>query len=128
MKYFSGILLASLIAVGTVSAATLTESLTTLQVYVAQRGAISWDIYEGVVLGLQQNSDNTGHQCYVSFETIKGDIQKMPDYITAIGQPADSDNSIVSAITNSPWYQPNTYFKLFKRGQEMSALFFDVYE
>jgi hypothetical protein len=29
---------------------------------------------------------------------------------------------------DSPWYQPATYFKMFKRVQELTALFFDLYE
>jgi hypothetical protein len=81
MKYFSGILLASLIAVGTVAARELATGLIQLQGYVMLKGAQSWDIYEGMVLGLQQNPDNVQHQCFVSFETLKGDVQKMPDYI-----------------------------------------------
>ena len=126
MKFLTGIL----IAVGTVSAANyeLMPSLTTLANYAVQTGKTQWDIYEGGVLGLQQNPDNEQHQCYLSFQSLKGDIQKMPDYIQAISQPSDSDNSIISSFVNNPWYQPGTYFKLVKRGQEMGALFFDLYE
>ena len=128
MKYFSGILLASIIAVGTVASRELVSSLTQLEAYAVAQGQNGWDIYEGIVLGLQQNPDNTQHQCYVSFETLKGDIQKMPAYIDAISNTANSDNSVVSAITNNAWFQPGTYFKLTKRGQELGALFFDLYE
>ncbi len=127
MKYLSGILMA-LAAVGTVASRELIPSLIQLQAYTVQQGSIGWDLYEGLVLGLQQNSDNKDHQCYVSFQTIKGDIQKMPDYLEAISSPNNSDNSIVSALTNYVWFQPATYFKLAKKGQEMGALFFDVYE
>jgi hypothetical protein len=81
-----------------------------------------------MVLGLQQNSDNADHQCYVSFETLKGDIQKMPEYIYAISDTSNTENSIVSTLTNNPWIQPNTYFKLLKRGQELSTLFFTFYD
>jgi hypothetical protein len=45
MKYFSGILLASMIAVGTVAARELVTSLAQLQGYVITKGAQSWDIY-----------------------------------------------------------------------------------
>jgi hypothetical protein len=128
MKYFSGILLASMIAVGTVAARELVSGLAQLQVYVMLKGAESWDIYEGMVLGLQQNPENVQHQCYASFETLKGDIQKMPDYINAISDNSNAENSIVSTLTNNPWIQPNTYFKLLKRGQELSTLFFTFYD
>jgi hypothetical protein len=53
MKYFSGILLASIIAVGTVAGRDLVTSLTQLQKYVMEKGSDSWDIYQGMVLGLQ---------------------------------------------------------------------------
>jgi hypothetical protein len=67
MKYFSGILLASMITVGTVAARELVPALMQLQGYVVERGALSWDIYEGMILGLQQNPENVQHQCYGSF-------------------------------------------------------------
>lgn len=127
MKYISGILMA-IVAVGTVATRELVSSLYQLEAYAVAQGVTSWDIYEGGVLGLQQNPDNVQHQCYVSFQTLKGDIQKMPDYINAISSSSDSDNSVVSAITNYAWFQPGTYFKLAKKGQELGALYFDVYE
>ncbi len=128
MKYFSGILLASMIAVGTVAGRELGSSLAQLQAYVMEKGSDSWDIYQGMVLGLQQDDTNVRHQCYVSFDTFKGDVQKMPEYINAISDSSNAENSIVSTLTNNPWIQPNTYFKLFKRGQELSTLFFTVYD
>lgn len=67
MKYFSGILLASMITVGTVAARELVPALLQLQGYAVERGALSWDIYEGMILGLQQNPENVQHQCYGSF-------------------------------------------------------------
>ena len=127
MKYFSGILLASIMAIGTVSA-DLASSLFDLEAYVLVRGAKSWDIYEGLVLGLQQNPNNTAHQCFQSFELLKDNIQKMPDYLTAISNTSSAENSIVTTLTNNPWYQPNTYFKLLKRGQEIGTLFFTLYD
>ena len=51
----------------------------------------------------------------------------MPDYINAISDNSNAENSIVSTLTNNPWIQPNTYFKLLKRGQELSTLFFTFY-
>ncbi len=128
MKYFSGILFASMIAVGTAVDRTLDKGLEQLGNYVMLKGRVSWDIYEGMVLGLQQNENNVQHQCYVSFETLKGDVQKMPDYINAISDTSNAENSIVSTLTNNPWIQPNTYFKLLKRGQELSTLFFTLYD
>ena len=61
MKYFSGILLASMITVGTVAARELVPALLQLQGYIVERGALSWDIYEGMILGLQQNPENVQH-------------------------------------------------------------------
>lgn len=52
----------------------------------------------------------------------------MPNYLAAISSANNSDNSIASALTNVVWFQPATYFKLAKKGQELGALFFDVYE
>ena len=52
----------------------------------------------------------------------------MPDYIDAISNTKNNENSIVSVITDFAWFQPNTYFKLLKRGQELSTLFFDTYD
>jgi hypothetical protein len=55
MKYFSGILLASLIAVGNAQSATTRElipSLLKLQGYVVTQAPIGWDLHEGLVLGL----------------------------------------------------------------------------
>jgi hypothetical protein len=52
----------------------------------------------------------------------------MPDYINAISDTSNAENSIVSTLTNNPWIQPNTYFKLLKRGQELSTLFFTLYD
>jgi len=45
MKYFSGILLATIIAVGTVAGRDLVPSLTSLGSYVRTKGSDSWDIY-----------------------------------------------------------------------------------
>jgi hypothetical protein len=52
----------------------------------------------------------------------------MPDYIDAISDTSNAENSIVSTLTTYPWFQPNTYFKLLKRGQELSTLFFTFYD
>jgi hypothetical protein len=119
-----------LLAVGSVSAATydFMDTLQKIANFYVSESSRSWTLYEGTVLGLQQNPENEKHQCYVSFGSLKSDIQKMPDYVAAISAGSDSDNSAISAITSNPWYQPGTYFKLIKRGQELGALFFDLYE
>jgi hypothetical protein len=63
---------------------------------------------------------------------MKGDVHKLPEYLRAVtGQTAvsSSGNTIIDALPiKSPWYQPATYFKMIKRGQELAALFFDIYE
>ena len=128
MKYLSGILLASMIAIGSAADLELFPSLDKVRNYIIDEGKKNWTIYEGMVLGLQQNQDNVQHQCYVSFETLKGDVQKMPEYINAISNTSNAENSIVSTLTSNPWFQPNTYFKLLKRGQELSTLFFTMYD
>ncbi len=127
MRIISSLLL---LAAGSVSATTYDFMATLQQIgsFYVSEATRSWTLYEGTVLGIQQNPSNEKHQCYVSFGSLKGDIQKMPDYINAISSGSNSDNSAISAITNNPWYQPGTYFKLIKRGQELGALFFDLYE
>lgn len=150
MKYFSGILATVMIVCGTVSAQTtrsLLPALTAIAEYAIEQTTVSadslewnteptpavdWSLFEGFFLGLQLNSDNTDHQCYVALETLKGDVNKLPDYLRAVTGDADensSGNTIVDALPlNSPWYQPATYFKMFKRFQELTALYFDLYE
>lgn len=83
---------------------------------------VNWSLAEGFFLGLQLNSDNTKHQCYVSLQALKLGYHDLPDYIRAVTGTDDSEssssgNTIIDALPlNSPWYQPATYFKLFKRG------------
>ena len=52
----------------------------------------------------------------------------MPDYISAISNSSSSENSIANTLTNNPWYLPNTYFKLLKRGQEFTTMYFSFYD
>jgi Ni,Fe-hydrogenase I large subunit len=119
-----------LLAAGSVSAVTydFSDTLKKIANFYVSEASRSWTLYEGTVLGLQQNPTNEKHQCYVSFGTLKSDIQKMPGYIKAISNSSSSDNSAITAFTTYAWYQPGTYFKLIKRGQELGALFFDLYE
>ena len=151
MKYLTGILASAMIICGTVGAVTVQRSLipalTAIGLYAVEEIKLSavsldwkasptpdpkWSITEGFFLGLQLNSDNTGHQCYVSLQTLKGDVKKLPEYLQAIAGDStqtNSGNTIIDALNlGSPWYQPATYFKMFKRGQELTALFFDLYE
>ena len=127
MKYIIGIFLASIMAVNAGKIDPLLE-LSTLNYFFYSKAIKSWDVFEGIVLGLQQNPNNTQHQCYLSFELIKDNIQKMPDYISAISNSSSSENSIATTLTNNPWYQPNTYFKLLKRGQEFTTMYFSFYD
>jgi len=62
MKYFAGILCA-LATVGLVQARDLWESVSKV-IDFAMGARNSWPIYEGWMLGLQQDSENTGHQCF----------------------------------------------------------------
>jgi hypothetical protein len=52
MKYLTGIILTINIAVGTVYSRELAPSLTILKGFIAESGSLSWDIYEGLILGL----------------------------------------------------------------------------
>ena len=68
----------------------------------------------------------------MSLQALKGDVKKLPEYLRAIAGDStetNSGNTIIDALNlDSPWYQPATYFKMFKRVQELTALFFDLYE
>ena len=103
MKNFIGIVLALTFAIATVASRELVLSLNILKGFIVESGSQSWDIYEGLILGLQQNPDNLKHQCFISFETLKGDIQKMPHYINEISDSTKTENSIVSTLTSNPW-------------------------
>ena len=80
------------------------------------------------MLGLQQDPDNKAHQCFKSFELFESDISKMTDYLKAIAQPENQENSLVTTMTTDAYKQPGTYFKIAKRGMEFSAMIFNVYE
>ena len=103
MKNLSGIVLALTFAICTVTSRELVRSLSVLKEFIVESGSLSWDIYEGLILGLQQNPENLKHQCFISFETLKGDIQKMPHYINGISDSTKTENSIVSTLTSDPW-------------------------
>jgi len=94
-----------------------------------------WSIYQGFVLGLQLNSENTDHQCYQSFLSLKADVRKLPEYLRTVSGTSSTNimpstgNTIVDALGIDEWYyQPGVWFKVIKRAQEFSALFFDLYE
>ena len=76
------------------------------------------------MLGLQTNSDNTDHQCYVALETLKENVQSLPEYRRIISGDVEAltqnANTILDVILgNNPDFQIGTYFKLFKRAQEI---------
>jgi hypothetical protein len=122
----------TLALVGTVSAATdksLIPAIKAIGGYTSDQTTANWDLWDGILLGLQVNSDNTDHQCYKSFGVFKVDVDKMPDYLNAISMPVDAgSNTAIDAITTEKWYQPGTYFKLLKRSQEIGSVFLDLYE
>lgn len=149
MKYLSGILATSLMVSGVVSTTTTRSffpAIVAIGEYIGTQAytdatsidwtstssTISWPFFEGLVLGLQQDSTNTDHECYVAFTALEADIGKLPAYIQTISGEDDTDysngNTILDALPISIWFQPGLYFKLFKRAQELSALFFDLYE
>ena len=82
MRIISSLLL---LAAGSVSANyDFVSTLQQIGSFYVSEATRSWTLYEGTVLGIQQNPLNEKHQCFVSFSSLKGDIQKMPDYINAI--------------------------------------------
>lgn len=101
------------------------QSIFYYSVYQAQFG---YDLYDGMVLGLQANSSNYNHGCYLSWKALQAEIVKMPAYFTALGSNGGGQNTVIDQITTVPWYQPGTYFKLFKRIQELGALGFAMYD
>ena len=60
MKYIIGIFLASIMAVNAGKIDPLLE-LSTLNYFFYSKAIKSWDVFEGIVLGLQQNPNNTQH-------------------------------------------------------------------
>jgi hypothetical protein len=41
-------------------------------------------LYRGVILGLQEDSTDTDHQCYLSYLTLETFALGLPDYLTAL--------------------------------------------
>ncbi len=104
--HFKGILLSAFLIAGSVNAATkrsIIPAIAAIGGYVAENGK-DWPLYEGLVLGLQQNSENEAHQCYQSFETLKADVEKMDDYIAEISSTSAGGNTVVDALTDYPWF------------------------
>jgi hypothetical protein len=152
MKYFTAILATVGVICGTVNAAndpvprSLLPAITAIAEFTVEQARLSvtsldwntvptpetnWSIFQGIVLGLQLNSENEKHQCYQSVLAMKADVEKLPDYLRAVtGQTGDSSsgNTIVDSLPIPSKWQPARYFKMFKRAQELAALFFDIYE
>ena len=61
MKNFSRIILPLALAIATVTSRELVPSLNVLKEFIVESGSLSWDIYEGLILGLQENRDNLKH-------------------------------------------------------------------
>lgn len=89
-----------------------------------------WALYNGIVLGLQQNPDNTEHSCYLSFGSFSAAVDSVPSFLTQLQNPppSSSQNSIMAQF-NLPWYeQPASYFLLAKRLSEIGSVYFDFYK
>ena len=142
MKSVSAVLLSTLFAASTVQGyqqlpfhlfqakpeRTFDESIQSIFHYTVYQSQFGFDFYDGMVLGLQTNSSNEKHGCYQSWKALQAEIVKMPAYFKAIGSTGGGQNTVIDQITTVPWYQPGTYFKLFKRIQELGALGFAMYD
>lgn len=85
--------------------------------------------YKGVIRGLQSNSDNLNHQCVKSYNDLSDSIDSLPGYLTALGQSGGGNgNTLVNALTTNPYYQPGTYLKLVKRGSEIAAVGYNMFD
>lgn len=85
--------------------------------------------YKGVIRGLQANSDNLNHQCVQSYNSFVDAIGQFPTYLTALGQTGGGNgNTLVNALTSNPYYQPGTYLKLIKRGSEVAAIGYNMFD
>jgi hypothetical protein len=145
MKSVSAVLLSTLFAASTVQgyqqlpfnlfqarpevqARDLFTSIQSIFHYTVFQAQFGYDLYDGIVLGLQANSSNYNHGCYQSWKSLQAEIVKMPAYFNAIASNGGGQNTVIDQITTVPWYQPGTYFKLFKRIQELGALVFAMYD
>jgi hypothetical protein len=85
--------------------------------------------YKGIIRGLQANSNNLNHQCVKSYTDFVGAIGSFPGYLTALGQTGGGNgNTLVNALTTNPLYQPGTYLKLIKRGSEVAAVGYNMFD
>lgn len=90
----------------------------------------SWNLYNGIVLGLQQNTENTEHSCYTSFQGFSAALDTVPSFVLALANPPTtaSQNSIIYQM-NLEWYMmPSTYFILIKRFSEIGSIYFSFYK
>lgn len=84
----------------------------------------NWKIYEGVILGLQSNSDDTSHSCVTSFSSFTGEIDKVPNYLVTIA--ATPDGSFKNIFGDAWYQQPQSYIRLIKKVNDISLLFLSV--
>lgn len=120
MKYTAGILLSAL-ALQVVSAdyATIGDYIKT--------NIDNIDLWEGVVLGLQQDSTDTSHECYISFVSWATKLSAIPT--TVVNYAANPPpNSVMSQVTSDPWKQPGSYFVVAKLVSESGSMFFSFYD
>ncbi len=103
------------------------EAATTAGSYILANYA-NTDLYAGFILGLQYDTTNTAHNCYLSAVEMLDSIDDLPAFINNVATDGGSPNSAITAITDNPYYMPGTYFKLAKRGSEIANLYFAMYE
>jgi len=85
--------------------------------------------YRGLIRGLQANPNNLNHQCVKSYSDFVSAINSFGPYITALGVTGGGNgNTLVNALTQNAYYQPGTYLKLLKRGSEVAAIGYNLFD
>ena len=87
----------------------------------------NWQLYDGFVLGLQQDTTDQSNVCFTSFVAFGDVIQQIVPYVATITAAGGPDNSVISGITTNAWEQPGTYAKIIKRLSESGSVFFTFY-
>ena len=131
MKYSTGILLSTLL-VGTLAVAPDISVAVTADFNFFIANIFSRSMYNGIVLGLQQDPTNTAHECILSFGNLEAQQDSVMQFLTDLTKQAaagtTTGNSVMQSTMTSPWYMPGTYFQLTKRYMEMGSLFFTFYK
>ena len=107
MKYSTGILLSTLL-VGTLAQAAPDISVAIAGDYTFfTSNILNYNMLNGLVLGLQQDTTNTNHQCYLSFQAMlvqqQGVVQFLTDLTAQAAAGTTTGNSVMQATMTSPW-------------------------